>query len=150
MSTTLINYDFVVQELSKGLIALDSEEALRCNMLPHLALAEFRTIRFGSGRQCGATSHMLKMLYHHDGKSLVLVPSLPMVNAVRTRYLNAHHDVVRSPTILPDYPDHIRHVKFSQVFILDAGIYFNKYSYDRVFKYLAECTTPDVTIYLIN
>lgn len=51
MSKTHVNYNIVVEELSKGLTNLDSKDNPFTDRYGAKALSEFRTIRYGTGRQ---------------------------------------------------------------------------------------------------
>lgn len=150
MSKTRIDYNAVVKELSKGLIALDSEEALRCSMAPHIALSEFRTIRYGAGRQKGVTTHALDIASKFNGNVLYLLHSLTLREEIMKRYqkLPSKSD---SLTIMCGYlPENWRSEKFGLVVVDEASFFFNKFSYSKVYRSLVDVVTPDVVIHLIN
>lgn len=150
MSMTPINYYTVVEELSKGLIALDSDVARQCSMMPHVALSEFRTIRYGAGRQKGVTTHAVDMAAKHHGKVLYLVHSV----ALRDEILRKFHEKASGNgwlTVLCGYLPEKRQVeKYSLVIVDEAGFFFHKFSYDKFFRGLATTVEPNVVIHLIN
>ncbi|QOC54696.1 hypothetical protein pSALSNUABM04_236 [Salmonella phage pSal-SNUABM-04] len=150
MSTTLINYDLVVQELSKGLIALDSETALRCNMLPHIALSEFRTIRYGAGRQKGVTEYISKLAAEHNGPVLVLTHAVALRDEFMFRVEGNFPGKDNITSLCGYFPDNWRVEKFSLVIVDEAGFFFKKFGYDKIYRSLATQTTDDVVIHLIN
>ncbi|ANZ48540.1 hypothetical protein BIZ78_gp035 [Erwinia phage vB_EamM_Caitlin] len=150
MSKTQINYDLVVKELSKGLIALDSDVAKQCNMLPHIALSEFRTIRYGAGRQKGVTEFVTKLAGEHQGPVLVLTHATPLRDEFIFR-VEGNYPGKNNITSLSGYfPENWRAEKFSLVVIDEAGFFFKKFGYDKMYRSLATQTTDDVVIHLIN
>lgn len=40
--------------------------------------------------------------------------------------------------------------KFGLVIVDEAGFFFNKFSYDKIYRSLVDVVTPDVVIHLIN
>ena len=150
MSKTLINYDLVVQELSKGLVALDDEIALRWNMLPHIALSEFRTIRYGAGRQNGVTDYIAKLAGEHPGPVLVLTHAAPLRDEFMFRVEGKYPGKSNTTSLCGRFPENWRVEKFSLVIIDEAGFFFKKFDYDTMYRSLATQTTDDVVIHLIN
>lgn len=150
MSMTPINYNLVVKELSNGLVALDSDEAKRLNFLPHIELSEFRTIRYGAGRQKGVTTHAVDMAANHRGNVLYLVHSV----ALRDDVMNKFHDKASGngwlTTLCGYLPENWQGEKYSLVIVDEAGFFFNKFSFDKIYRSLATMVTPDAVIHLIN
>ncbi|ANZ48267.1 hypothetical protein ASESINO_254 [Erwinia phage vB_EamM_Asesino] len=159
MSMTPINYNLVVKELSNGLVALDSDEAKRLNFRPGLDLSEFRTIRYGAGRQRGVTAHAVDMAAKHRGSVLYLVHAV----ALRDEVVEKFHAKASGDgwlTVHSGYlPENWQNAtgsglsgyeKFSLVIVDEAGFFFNKFSFDKIYRSLADVVTPDVVIHLIN
>lgn len=150
MSKTQINYDLVVKELSKGLVSIDSATARRCNMLPHIALQEFRTIRYGAGRQKGVTTHAVELASWFRGEVLYLIHSPILRDNVMKRY-EEQLAVNCELTVLCGYlPENWQPKKFGLVIVDEAGFFFNKFSYDKIYRSLAPLVTDNVVIHLIN
>ncbi|AFQ96697.1 hypothetical protein G173_gp152 [Erwinia phage phiEaH2] len=156
---TPINYNLVVKELSNGLVALDSDEALSLAMLPHVELSEFRTIRYGAGRQKGVTEHAINMAAHHRGSVLILVHHEALRNeAMRKFHAKASGDgwLTVHCSYLPENWKQATgsglsgYEKFSLVIVDEAGFFFNKFSFDKIYRSLVDVVTPDVVIHLIN
>jgi len=150
VSKTLINYDLVVQELSKGLEPLDGEMALTVNYIRYLAISEFRTLRYGSGRQKGATSHIVDLIGKHEGPVLFLTHVTPLRDEYMRRHQLAYPDNNNVTSLCGYFPENWQADKFSLVVIDDAGFFFNKFSYGKIFRSLADAVTDDVVIHLIN
>lgn len=159
MSMTPINYKLVVKELSNGLVALDSDEAKQLGLLPHIELSEFRTIRYGAGRQKGVTQHAVEMAAAHKGSVLVLVHHEALRNDVGRKFhaiasgdgwLTTHVGYLPENWKLGTGAGLSGYEKYSLVIVDEAGFFFNKYSFDKIYRSLADVVTPDVVIHLIN
>lgn len=149
MSKTLINYDLVVQELSKGLVGKEDDIALCMNLLPHLALAEFRTIRYGSGRQRGVTAHAVKTAATNKGKTLYFVHSAPLRDELIQRLEAA--GIREGVTVVVGYlPENWQGETYDTVIIDETGFFFNKFSFDKIYRSLVPVVSDDVVIHLIN
>lgn len=159
MSITRIDYRAVVKELSKGLIELDSDEARSCGFLPHIALSEFRTIRYGAGRQKGVTTHAVDMSAKFHGSVLYLVHN----EALRCEVVEKFHEKAAGNGWLTVHCNYLPegwkratgagisgYEKFGLVIVDEAGFFFNKFSYDKIYRSLVDVVTPDVVIHLIN
>ena len=152
MSTTRINYDLVVQELTRNMYPLDHTVVHACNMSLAQRLLAFRTVRFGTGRQQGITEWLAEDFVRNEGHSLVLQTSNELRADLRYRILAKSNEAkVDSGMFLArDIPDYVRHLKFNRVYIDDAGHYFNLFKLSKVYEHLATCTTDDVIIYHLN
>ncbi|QVW56383.1 hypothetical protein pEaSNUABM6_00247 [Erwinia phage pEa_SNUABM_6] len=150
MSKTLINYDLVVQELSKGLVALDSRTAIDCHMLPHIALSEFRTIRYGAGRQKGVTETAAQLAGKHNGPALVLTHAVVLRDSFIARYAERFPGKSNATVHCGYLPENWRTEKFSLVVVDEAGFFFKKFGYDKIYRSLVPVVTDDVVIHLIN
>jgi len=152
MSTTRIDYDLVVQELSKGMWETDSEQvACFAQDLP-TTLLEFRTLRLGAGRQRGSQQWVVEKFGENPGHTLILSPHIDMNTDIHVAIIDAFGLEKRKTGMMlgNDVPDHMRLFKFNRVYILDAGIYFSKFKLSKVYEHLATCTTDDVIIYHLN
>lgn len=147
MSKTLINYDLVVQELSKNMHGINSH-AVKC-MAPSRDhyLSEFRTLRLGAGRQQGITSWMYDQL---DDDCLVLANGR-LLTYVRDEYQQRYPNGP-TPTFLPGKTFHqfVNTRKWKKVFVVDSGIYFYHHKYNTFYKRLADMVDDNVVIYLLN
>lgn len=150
MSMTPINYNLVVEELSKGLIALDSDEAKRVNFMPHIQLSEFRTIRYGAGRQKGVTNHGVGTAAKFHGNVLYLVHNHVLRSDVMERFHTQSKGSSYLTTLAGYLPENWQGDKYGLVIVDEAGFFFNKFSFDKIYRSLATMTTPDVVIHLIN
>ncbi|QVW55240.1 hypothetical protein pEaSNUABM29_00200 [Erwinia phage pEa_SNUABM_29] len=150
MSMTPIDYDVVVKELSKGLIALDSDIAKSCNMMPHIALSEFRTIRYGAGRQKGVTTHAVDMAAKFDGHVLYLIHNVSLRDDVVRRYTKKSTGISSLTSLCGYLPENWQGQKYGLVLVDEASFFFHKFSYDKIFRSLATMVESDVVIHLIN
>lgn len=147
MSKTLINYDLVVQELTKNMHGFESRETECFAPTREHYLSEFRTIRLGAGHQQGLTSWMYGQL---DEDTLVL------------SHGRVHHYLKKDyPLRRPDGPkatflqgktfhQYVNTRKWKKVFVVDSGIYFYHNKYNTFYKRLADMVDDNVVIYMLN
>lgn len=147
MSTTLINYDLVVQELSKGLDRISSQAVVNMAPTREIFLGEFRTLHLGAGRQKGLTSWMYNQLTED---SLVLVHGR-LFEVVKNNYKALRPDGPEA-TFLPakTFHQYVNTRKWKKVFVVDSGIYFYHNKYNTFYKRLATMVDDDVVIYMLN
>lgn len=150
MSTTLINYDLVVQELTRNMHALDGDMARSMPVGRDFLLRDLRTVYLGAGRQQGITDWSYSLVANNTGKALVLSPnfelSVSYIEGFRRKFSNKEN-----PLCIPDRPDNLgRTHRFNLVIVVGASHYFTKFSLAKVYRDLAECTTDDVIIYQLN
>ncbi|ANZ48817.1 hypothetical protein BIZ83_gp036 [Erwinia phage vB_EamM_ChrisDB] len=147
MSKTLINYDIVVQELTKNMDSISSQ-AVR-NMAPtrEVFLGEFRTIRLGAGRQKGMTSWMYSQLTED---TLVLAHGR-LYGFIKDEYAQRFPNGPKA-TFMPGKTFHqfVITRKWKKVFVVDSGIYFYHNKYNTFYKRLADMVDDDVVIYMLN
>lgn len=148
MSTTRINYDLVVQELSKTL-----QQNKDGAPIPYW-LREHRTLRIGAPRQSGMTELAIELIAKRKGETLYLSSDILSYEDTIKRFVDRG---IRASDVLffYDNPELLREesnnrFRFSQVIVDDSGLYFNRYKFSKFFKALAELVTDDVVIYLLR
>lgn len=147
MSTTRIDYDLVVQELSKGMDDISSQAVVNMAPTRELFLGEFRTLHLGAGRQKGMTNWMYDQLTED---TLVLVHGR-MYNFIKSDYKDFRPDGPEA-TFLPakTFHQYVNTRKWKKVFVVDSGIYFYHNKYNTFYKRLASMVDDDVVIYMLN
>lgn len=147
MSTTRVDYDLVVQELSK---------TVRPNTLgltTPLWLQEYRTIRIGAPRQSGMTELAGDLISGNKGRTLYLSYDIQSCSDTVQRFV-AKGIKDKDVFFFYDNAEALRNMelemKFSQVIVDDSGVYFNHYKYSKFFKAISPLVTDDVIIYLLR
>lgn len=155
---TRVNYNAVVEELLKGVVALDSDRALCINGPRYQAIAEFRTIGFRGTRQTGMTHAVRNLALRDTGKTLIIFPDLTLRDAFEQRWEQELSGVPK-PFIWGGafYSEQERRGKwpilgdcrqFDTVIIDDASRYFGLFSYDKTFRAIDGVASDNVVVYL--
>ena len=150
----MIQYDLIVQELSKGLTPLSSSVVLSLKVERFKQLMEFRTIKYGSCRQSGNTESIGQycqtsrnyflgdVLYLHLNSAAVEYFKRRFVDSSTTEWL----DVMTVRKFMgTDY-----NKKYSTVFIDDSWLAASKVGINKIYRQLANIVTDDVVIHLVN
>jgi hypothetical protein len=157
MSTTIINYDAVVQELIKGIQINDNHD-----MAPRLGLdktdwryySELRTVGFSVPRQLGASGWLVNQFIRHPlGEALVVVANRPMRQLFLTRLderdafkHSRPHVIVADKTNLANL-----HHTYRYVYIEDAShVFANQIKHAPFHRALAPHVTENVVIVRVN
>lgn len=148
MSKTHVNYNIVVEELSKGLTDLDSKDNPFTDRYGAKALSEFRTIRYGTGRQTGLTDFAVELAKNHKGKVLFVNPKGFLEDDVLFRL--GLEDLPENITQIIGYQMGTEKEKYSLVIVDNAGIFFSIFRYMKFFRLLANSVTKDVVIHLMG
>ncbi|QXO11013.1 hypothetical protein pEaSNUABM54_00187 [Erwinia phage pEa_SNUABM_54] len=155
-----VDYNVVVQELLKGLAPLDSPIVKAACMTRAAQLSEYRTIRFGGGRQTGKTKAVIDIAAKSPDTTLIISPDRTLgSDLVRrwreecgdlpfpTMWTNAFYDENgrrgRSPMIV-DGPH------FDTIIIDEAGLYFAHYKHASTYKGLAGVSRDNAVVYLVG
>ncbi|EGH2802947.1 hypothetical protein ID964_004478 [Salmonella enterica] len=148
MSKTHVNYNIVVEELSKGLTDLDSKDNPFTDRYGPDALSEFRTIRYGSGRQTGLTDFAVELAKNHKGEVLFVNPKGFLEDDVIYRL--GLDDLPENITQIIGYPSARDKVKYSLVIVDNAGVFFGIFRHKKFFRLLANSVTKDVVVHLMG
>lgn len=156
-----VDYNAVVEELMKGVVALDSDTAMCINGPRHRQIAEFRTIGFTGTRQTGKTNWMRDFAAVHPDETLIIFHDSMLGEDFQRRWESTMGDatppsVFRGPFYETDQRRGISFNpirvpgQFKYVLIDDANRYFAKYSHSKTFKGIAEVVGDDVIVILVG
>lgn len=147
MSTTRVDYDLVVQELSKTL------HPNTMGLTTPLWLQEYRTIRIGAPRQSGLTDLAGNLILGCEGETLYLSYNFRLYKDTVDRFVKKG---IKAKDVFFFYENAelLRNQnlekRFSQVIVDDSGVYFNHYKYSKFFKAISPFVTDDVVIYFLR
>lgn len=155
---TRVNYNAVVEELLKGVVALDSERAMCINSPRYRAIAEFRTIGFRGTRQTGMTHTVRNLALKDNGKTLIVFPDRTLRESFEQRWEQELSGVPK-PFIWGGafYSEQERRGKspiigdcnqFDTIIIDEASRYFGLFSYDKTFRAISGVASDNVVVYL--
>lgn len=157
---TRVNYNAVVEELLKGVVALDSDTVKRMDGPRHLAIAEFRTIGFRGARQTGMTNTVRNLSLKEKGNTLIIFPDSTLRDSFEQQWDHELNGVPKpfiwsgafyseqerrgNRTIIGDCK------QFDTIIIDDASRYFGLFSYDKTFRAFSGIGSDNVIVYLVG
>lgn len=157
MSTTIINYDAVVQELIKGIQINDNRDTATCLGLDKTDwryFTELRTVGFSIPRQLGASGWLVNQFIRHDlGDALVVVRDTTTRRYFLERLGDRDAYKHSSPHVIVADPTNFEklHYTYRYVYIDDASLLFaTRMKHAPFHRALAPHVTDNVVIVRIN